>query len=301
MCPDMILFYAESRVSAHKILPTTAPEIIERLTRIFESLEKEYGVIMEAESIRNLTPGVLQKWFNAGDKRWKPATLNNYVCVLRPFLQWAAVMEYAPKDFSPVLHTVSLPDPNKLPPDQRPRDKYASNEQMQALLSRNAGHNVVRDRAIMALILYSSRRVSEVCSLTVGQIRERENGSVWVRRKGGAIVETAIGDEAYRLIDAYLATRPNAKPEEALFLTVHGAPCNRTQIWKALSKKQKALGLATGPHALRHVCLSGLEKTASASIARDAANHRSFAVTNRYVHTSIAERRAALNALPYAE
>ena len=301
MCPEMIRFYAESRVAARKILPTTAPQVMEKLTRIFAELEKDYGVVMDAEKISGVSAKVLQSWFNASSGRFKEGSLNNYVSILRPFLQWAAVMEYLPKDYSNVIHTVALPNPDKLPPEMRPKDKYASDEQVHGLLSSKAGHNVVRDRAIMGLILYSSLRVSELCSLTVGQIRDRKSGSVWVRRKGGAIVETAIGEEAYKLIDDYLATRPHAKAEDPLFITVNGDPCNRVQVYKALAKKQKKQGLATGPHALRHVCLSGLEKTSSASIARDAANHHSFAVTNRYVHTSIQERRDALNALPWAQ
>ena len=153
MCPEMIRFYAESRVAAQKILPTTAPQVMEKLTRIFSELEKDYGVVMDAEKISGVSAKVLQSWFNASSGRFKEGSLNNYVSILRPFLQWAAVMEYLPKDYSNVSHTVALPNPDKLPPEMRPKDKYASDEQVHGLLSSKAGHNVVRDRAIMGLIL----------------------------------------------------------------------------------------------------------------------------------------------------
>ena len=303
MSYDIVRFYAESRVAARKILPTTAPQIVERLERMLDSLAQDFGVSVQKEKILGVTPIILQQWYNAGSKRWKPATLNNYVSILRPFLHWAYSMQALEGDYSGVIHTVPLPDEDKLPPAERPKSKYYSHDQVEALLNSTHGHNQVRDRAMMALILFSSLRVSEMCSLTVGQYEQskqnRDAGIPSVRRKGGSVVDVAIGDRAYELIDAYLATRKDLRSEDPLFITTHGNPCTRVQVYKALSGKQKELQLATGPHAMRHTCLSELEKTASPSIVRDAANHHSFQMTSHYAHTTVQQRRDALNRLPW--
>ena len=303
---DLIRRYTERRVSENGILPTTAPEVEERLRRIFRELESTHGVKMEDKIITGLDQWVLYDWYAAGKKRWKPATFNNYISILKPFLRWAAVMKVLPADYSPVLRTVRLPKADQLPESERPKDKHATHEQVKELLYGNHGRNQVRDRAIVALILSSSLRVSELCSITVEQylaykasMEKDPEAGITLRRKGGSYVNTAIGKEAIPLIDAYLATRDGPRPEEPLFMTTHGKPCSPNQVYKALSFKQKQLDLATGPHAVRHICISEVEKRGSASLARDTANHHSFAVTNIYTHTSVAERRAVLDALPW--
>lgn len=306
MASDLIRLYTQQRVDENGILPTTAPEVEDRLARIFAQLESDHGVKMEGRTITGLDQWVLNAWYAAGRKRWKPATINNYVCILKPFLRWAAVMEVLPKDYSGVIKTVRMPRPDQLPESERPRDKHATDAQTQELLYGNHGRNQVRDRAIVGLILASSLRVSELCSITVGQylgfkarMDQDENAGITLRRKGGSIVNTAIGRAAVPLIDAYLATRPSPQMDEPLFITTHGKPCSPNQVYKALSFKQRELGMATGPHAVRHICITKAEQTGSASIARDVANHHSFAVTNRYTHTSVAERRQVLDRLPW--
>lgn len=287
-----VQFYVESSVSSRRMLETTAPQCSEKLNRVLGQLENEFGVTVTDSSIVGLTPMVLQRWFNSHAVSWKPATANNYICILNPFLRWAHTMEIMEKDLSGVLHASKLPDPNTLPPEERPKDKYYTHEQVEDLMFNLKGaYNMVRDRAIMAMILYGGFRVSEICALTVGQVMNVPRGSVRLRRKGGAWCEQPLSDDVYEYLDAYLATRPDAKPEEPLFMTNRGRPCSRKQIYRSFSPKQKALGLATGPHALRHTAISEVNNTFGALAARDFANHKSMVVTNRYSHTT-AEQRA---------
>ena len=163
------------------------------------------------------------------------------------------------------------------------------------------GYNQVRDRAITALVLCSGLRTSELCSLTIGQFRSAVDGRIRLRRKGGAWATAVIGEEAYPLIEEYLKTRKDADdPDRPLFVTTHGNACTRQQLYKAISKKQKAMGVATGLHALRHTAISEVMNTAGAAVARDFANHRSLIVTNRYSHTTEDQRLDAANGLHWA-
>ena len=117
------------------------------------------------------------------------------------------------------------------------------------------------------------------------------------RRKGGAFATAVIGQDAYPLIEAYLRTRKIPDDAEPLFITTHGKPCSRNQVYKALRFKQKEIDVATGPHALRHTAISEVANTAGAAVARDFANHKSFTVTNRYSHTTEEQRLGAANGL----
>lgn len=306
MCRPMIQFYVESmRVKGRKPMPSTTTHVEEVLNRIFDSLEADFDVEMREKRIVGLDSETLMRWFNKASADWKPATFNNYISIMNPFFRWASKIKsqgvaYIDDDLSTVLRTQSLPSPEDLPEDQRPKDKYFSVAQVQDLMHGDHGRNHVRDTALIAIFLWSGIRVSELCQVTVGNYRNgKEKHVVSVQRKGGAWKEVDIGEPAYAYVEKYLSTRPSLEDSQPLFMTTHGKPCTRQQIYKCLSYKQKQIGIATGPHALRHTNLSALEKGSSPSIVRDVANHKDFHVTNRYTHSTHEERLAALNALPW--
>lgn len=292
---EMISLYTAGRKM--KVSDSTNQLQDDLITRIFEQLSRDFGVEMKEEEITGLTSTKLQKWFNAASEGRKPATVNAYVCALNPFLRWANEMGYTTRDLSKILHTVRIPDIDTLPEDERPKDKYLSHEEAEALINTTSGRNRVRDRAIIALILYSGLRVSELCSLTIGQMEDRTK-PITVKRKGGRYTPVVISENFWPYLDAYLATRKDKdNPKAPLFMTSHGQPCSRIQLYKAISHKQEAMGLATGPHALRHTFVSEVENTCGAGVARDCANHKSLAITNRYDHTTHDQRQAAVNSL----
>ena len=299
---NMIQFYVASMEANRTFLPSTSSTVTEKLERIFDELES-YGVKMEDKEITGLDGEVLQQWFNSHARQWKPATANSYVCTVNKFLRWASTMSsrgksYIDDDYSHILHTQKIPSIDSLPEEERPKDKYYTDEEVEELLYGVHGRNVVRDRAIIGLFLYSGLRVSELCSLTIGQVLDRPRGIVYVQRKGGAWKDVPVSEKFYPLLDAYLKTRKDRNDHSRpLFMTSHGEPCNRNQIYKCISFKQKEMGLATGPHALRHTCISKIANTVGVAAARDQANHASITITNRYVHTGTKEHNAAVAAL----
>ena len=299
----MVDFYGESRTDVMNSTIAVGTEILER---IFDMLTGSYGVEITERNISGLNGEVLQRWMNSFRKGHAPTTVNLYVSMLNPFLRWAHTMTwgdgipYLAADLANVLHTMKLPDPDKIPEWERPKTKYYTNDQVEELLRCDRSHNKVRDRAIIALFLSSGLRVSELCSLTLGSVLDRPRGTLYVCRKGGAWKETEVAEFAYTYIDEYLRTRDCSDHSAPLFLTCEGLPCNRHQVYKFLSHIQKRMDVATGPHALRHTFVSAAEKTGGGAVARDLANHKSMTITNRYDHSNREERMAAVNSLPWA-
>ena len=147
-------------------------------------------------------------------------------------------------------------------------------------------------------------RVSELCSLNIGDIDGHERGSVYVRRKGGAWKTVEVADFAYKYIETYLKTRKDRKDKDApLFLTSHGCRCSGEQLYKAMRTKQNKAGvredIQRGNHVFRHTFVSAVEKIGGGAVARDLANHKSLVVTNRYDHSTAKQRHDAVNALQW--
>ena len=294
----MIDFYIESR----DVADTTTSHDRELLCRVFTQL-KDFGVEIRERSIPGLSGEALQRWLNAFKKTHKPGTVNNHIVTLNPFLRWASTIYPEIGDFSHVMHCMKLPDYDQLPPDERPKEKYYSDDDICRMLEIPANDTPLRkrDRAIIALFAGSGLRVSELCQLTIGHMATR--GVVTVRRKGGVYKEVMIADFVYPYIDAYLKTRKDRNnPKAPLFMTTHGTPCNRKQIYESMATRQKEIGTtnALGCHVLRHSFVSNVEKAGGAAVARDLANHKSIVVTNRYDHSTAEQRREAINSMKLA-
>lgn len=301
----MLKFYEESRYGM--VSDSTAAQTTDKLEHIFDTMSREFGVKMEDRQISGLNGEILQRWMNLMKRDHKETSINNYVVLLNPFLRWAHTMTsgddnipYIKHDLSGVLHTLRLPDPEKIPEEERPKTKYYTKEEIAELMKCKGSHNKVRDRAAIALLLSSGLRVSELCSLTIGSIIDHPRGSVYVKRKGGAWKETEVGEFAYPYLEAYLKTRKDIEDHDRpLFVTQDGLPCNRVQMYKSMRHLQDKEDVATGVHAFRHTFVSEVEKIGGGAVARDLANHKSVTITNRYEHTTRDQRKTAVNALDW--
>lgn len=305
-CKPMIQFFATS--FKHSMAETSNEHYAEVLDRIFRGMEG-LGVEMKDHEIVGLDGATLQEWFNRYCDNHKPSTVNNTVIILNKFLHWASTMSkkvdgvkvpYIDDDYSNILHTIPIPDIDELPPEERPKDKYYTEEQVQELLWGNHGRNQVRDRAIMGLILFTGLRVSEVCSLTIGNFLDSPHGIMTVKRKGGKYCSVKVADQVYDLVNHYLELRDDKDDHSRpLFVTTHGNPCNRKQLYDVIAFKQREMGLATGPHAIRHTAISQIGNMFGATVAREFANHKSIKITNRYSHTTDSQMVNAVNNLPW--
>lgn len=294
---QMVAFYAQSRKK--KCSDATNHQCVERLNKVFDELTEKYSVTMTERWIDGLTGYVLQSWFNDFVDTRKPSTINNYLAFLNPFLHWAFTIGYTPDDLSGLLHMLPVPTEEELPDWERPQEKYLTHAQVTELLSRmDVGRYARRNRAIAALLLYSGIRVSELCSLTIGSVYERPKGTLYCKRKGGAWKSVEISMDVYPYLEDYLETREDRDDMKApLFCSQRGTPLTRLGVYTALRPVQQEVGVATGPHALRHTYISEMDKIGGPVIARDLANHKSLQVTNRYDHSTAEQRRAAVDRL----
>ena len=115
----------------------------------------------------------------------------------------------------------------------------------------------VRDSAMIHLMYASGLRVSELCSLKVGDL-DRKVGTVAPLGKGSKRRLVPVGQIALQRLDLYLdAVRVHHKRaalDPHLFLSPRGKRFTRQGFWKLLKTYARGAGITTpiSPHKLRH-------------------------------------------------
>ncbi len=295
----MIDFYCASRKK--RVSAETNAQCAARLNTIFSDLTQNYGVVLTDTAIKNLSGSVLQTWFNRFAETRKESTINNYLSFLNPFLRWSHEIGYISINLSSLLNYVKLHSIDANPEWEQPKEKYLTHDEVKKLLeSAGTGVNAARNRCIIALMLYSGLRVSELCSLTMISIMDRPIGTLYCKRKGGKWTNVHVSTQWYSYLDEYLEGREDThNPDAPLFLTTRGTPIDRFGVYAIVRPLQEKMGLATGPHVLRHTYISEMEKIGGLTVARDLANHKSYKITNNYDHSTVQQRIDAVENLKW--
>lgn len=164
--------------------------------------------------------------------------------------------------------------------------------------SEDAGRDetlALRDRAMLELLYASGMRVSELASLSLGDLdlRSREGRVIG---KGDKQRRIYFGEVAERAIAAWLAARPRCvgkdgdQDERALFLGRFGTRLTARQIENVV-RRYGALGAARPdlhPHAIRHSAATHLlDAGADLRGIQELLGHASLSTTQRYTHVGL--------------
>ncbi len=170
----------------------------------------------------------------------------------------------------------------------------------------------LRDRAILELLYAGGLRVSEVASLTTGDLA-LDAGRVQVRGKGDKERIVPLGRSAIEAIETYLrqgrphlarissSRRPDAsraassrlsEPKQdavRLFLSLRGMPLTRQWIWHLV----KMANSAASPHRLRHSCATHMvEHGADLRSVQLLLGHADISTTQIYTHLALGRLKA---------
>jgi len=163
----------------------------------------------------------------------------------------------------------------------------------------------VRDYAILELALQTGLRISEICSLSMDDVKfstKTTVGFVKVQKgKGGKDRMVTLNDAAERAIKEYLAVRPKKKQYQELFLNNRFKPCDPNVIG-GIFKRYMGKADITGAsfHSLRHTFAThSLKKGTNIIVVQEALGHKSLTTTQRYVHLvrELMDKQLTKNAL----
>lgn len=150
--------------------------------------------------------------------------------------------------------TFSPPERDNLPP------RILHDEEYRRLLLLSGGE--VRDHAIIALLLCTGLRLSELARLTLDCLYlpedEGARGTVYVRGSGAKAREVPVDRVGRQALGAYLRMRPPAPGEGRLFLSLAGRAITPRAIENVVSKYLEVASVpGASVHTLRHTFAVG--------------------------------------------
>ena len=178
--------------------------------------------------------------------------------------------------------------------------KALTEEQVIALLDQVEGDAPIarRDRAILEVLYGTGARISEVCSLDLGDV-DLDAGLLRLFGKGSKERVVPLGRWARVALAAWIddGGRPSLAPErfarrtdaEAVFLNARGGRLGRQGAWSVVRKYGDAAGLGDRltPHVLRHSCATHmLDHGADIRAVQELLCHASITTTQVYTMVS---------------
>src|SRR5580658_4831508 len=155
----------------------------------------------------------------------------------------------------------------------------------------------LRDHAILELLYAGGLRVSEVTSLSTGDLA-MDAGRVQVRGKGDKERIVPLGRTAIEALEAYMrqgrphlarissARKANAARQDAtrLFLSLRGMPLTRQWVWHLV----KMAKTGASPHRLRHSCATHMvEHGADLRSVQLILGHADISTTQVFTHLAL--------------
>ncbi|MHC1693236.1 MAG: tyrosine recombinase [Sphaerochaetaceae bacterium] len=155
-----------------------------------------------------------------------------------------------------------------------------------------------RDRTLFELIYSCGLRVSEACSLRIGDYYPKEQ-LVRVVGKGDKERIVPLGEIARSYLDTYIATiRPRlvcgSGKEQILFLGRRGKPLTRALVWKRFKNYCSLVGIEAKVHTLRHSFATHLLRGgADLRSVQELLGHSDIRTTQVYTHTDTEDLQQA--------
>ncbi len=160
------------------------------------------------------------------------------------------------------------------------------------LKSDQASQQVLRDNCVLELLYSCGLRISELGTLTLGQIHFDQE-VLLVFGKGSKERLVPIGKRAIQRIREYLPYRAellqNHPRTDVLILSKFGKPMSRASLWTIVKKRALTSGLTKNitPHTLRHSFATHLiTNGADLRIVQEMLGHSDISTTQVYTHVS---------------
>ena len=157
-----------------------------------------------------------------------------------------------------------------------------------------SGEIGLRNRAILETMYAAGLRVSEICSLRLGDI-ELDAGILTCKGKGDKTRKVPIGKSAVEWLKSYLVLRRRKEHIEIqnLFVTNTGNPVTRQEVFRMVKECGEKIGREdVSPHTLRHSFATHLiQNRADVRSVQQMLGHADISTTQIYTHITDSHMR----------
>jgi len=172
--------------------------------------------------------------------------------------------------------------------------RYSETYRNHGATASNALQNHDRNRAIILLLLDTGLRADELCS---ARIQDCNLKNQWLRVfcKGSKERIIPICARTAQTLWKYLASRPDARPEDPLFITLNDTPLDRHRLLKQLNLIGKRAGVSdTHPHRFRHTfAINFLRNGGDIYSLQMILGHSTLDMTKKYLQIAQADIHSA--------
>lgn len=186
-----------------------------------------------------------------------------------------------------------MPRLDRMPKKDETLPQILSEEEIQRIINACEDGTAIgkRDRAMVELAYGAGLRVSELCSLRLGDL-DGTGGFLYARGKGDKERSVPYVGGVRRVVEDYIANyRPELDKYEQqwLFLSRNGRPLRRESFWQILRRRgKKATGISLKrlhPHILRHSFATHLLRNGmDQRTLQEILGHSSIITTEKYTH-----------------
>jgi integrase/recombinase XerD len=152
-----------------------------------------------------------------------------------------------------------------------------------------SGEIGLRNRAMLETMYAAGLRVSEICSLQLGDV-ELDAGILTCKGKGGKTRKVPIGKSAVEWLKSYLILRRRKENIEIqnLFVSSAGNPLSRQEVFRMVKECGEKIGREDiSPHTLRHSFATHLiQNRADVRSVQQMLGHADISTTQIYTHLS---------------
>ncbi len=148
----------------------------------------------------------------------------------------------------------------------------------------------IRDRAIMEVLYGCGLRASELCGLSLKDVKQ-DPGSLFIVGKGGKERVVPLVGSAKRWLNRYLSDgRPqkDSLTTDRVFLSIRGGSLRRESLWRIIRSRGKLAGISSSrlhPHVIRHTVASHLlRRGMDLRTLQEFLGHSSIDTTEKYLH-----------------
>lgn len=195
-------------------------------------------------------------------KKAAASTINRHLAALRAYVAWAQENKYI--EHSP-LNGIKQVEQQKLAPkwlDKKEQAVFLREVERDVLAAktRPARRLAIRNQAIVATLLHTGLRVSELCDLDMGDLKLTERkGALRVRQgKGTKQRDIPLNAVARSALQSWFAVREGSKAVPRVFTGRDGKPLTPSGIQRMLSRLSRRTQIDVTPHTLRHTFAKNL-------------------------------------------